>query len=314
MKRSAFTLVELLVVISIIVLLASMLVPSYRGARSQARRALCQINLHHIFQGFGSHYSQNAQKLVGKVFFPDDWPSVPAGDVGVDKVFICPEVDTKTLSRSNGVIAGARYINRCRGLDLPFNQAPFDDRAMFLSAVRGADSLGAYTDFWTNDNSSKYYEGDGHDGVVRIYEPVGSVCKAKIVSYTCGEYNCVTYYGKPMFPGSNSPTDPNDPSYGWMGVDSFGRVGRIVDLQSAACSYGINSKANMFAFGDTKVLVLDFDSRLADPAWDISQALTDAAKRHQSSLNVLFSDGAVRVMGASEIDPLFTVNRSVWGR
>ncbi len=48
MRRSAFTLVELLVVISIVALLLAMLTPAMRSARAAAQRAVCAANQRQI--------------------------------------------------------------------------------------------------------------------------------------------------------------------------------------------------------------------------------------------------------------------------
>ena len=62
--KSAFTLVELLVVVAIIALLISILIPSLTGAREYARRTVCKTNLHQ----FGLALAMYADDYDG--FFP----------------------------------------------------------------------------------------------------------------------------------------------------------------------------------------------------------------------------------------------------
>lgn len=63
-RKSAFTLVELLVVISIIVLLMGILMPYLGGARERARRAACMANLHSIGQSLYVYANNYDDKLV----------------------------------------------------------------------------------------------------------------------------------------------------------------------------------------------------------------------------------------------------------
>lgn len=72
-KRSAFTLVELLVVIGIIALLISILLPSLQRAREAANRVKCAANLH----GIGQACYLFANEHGGRI------PSMQAGTWGV---------------------------------------------------------------------------------------------------------------------------------------------------------------------------------------------------------------------------------------
>lgn len=61
----AFTLVELLVVISIIALLLAILMPALGKARDQAKRVICKANEHQLGIGFASYASDNKKYPLG---------------------------------------------------------------------------------------------------------------------------------------------------------------------------------------------------------------------------------------------------------
>jgi len=63
-RHAAFTLVELLVVISIIALLIAILLPSLRKARQQARATLCLSQLHTLGQGIAMYALDNNDVMV----------------------------------------------------------------------------------------------------------------------------------------------------------------------------------------------------------------------------------------------------------
>ena len=67
-KTSGFTLIELLVVVSIIALLISILLPSLRTAREQAKTVVCMSNQKGFALGNAVYQSQNRDYLVGCCF------------------------------------------------------------------------------------------------------------------------------------------------------------------------------------------------------------------------------------------------------
>ena len=77
MRRRAFTLVELLVVIGIIAILIAILMPALTRARDQANRIKCMSNIRTIMQGIVMYASQN------KSYLPyANWGGNPLGTPG----------------------------------------------------------------------------------------------------------------------------------------------------------------------------------------------------------------------------------------
>jgi len=64
-QSSAFTLIEVLVVVAIIALLISILLPSLATAREQARMVACQANLKSVATAFVTFSSENKGRLPG---------------------------------------------------------------------------------------------------------------------------------------------------------------------------------------------------------------------------------------------------------
>ena len=68
-RRRAFTLVELLVVISVVALLLALLVPALSRARKQAQAVACQANL----KQWGLHFATLASENEGRVLEWETW-------------------------------------------------------------------------------------------------------------------------------------------------------------------------------------------------------------------------------------------------
>ena len=68
---AAFTLVELLVVISIIALLVAILLPALNKARKQAKKVVCQTNLHQWGLVFAIFHDDNNYRTIGGANNPE---------------------------------------------------------------------------------------------------------------------------------------------------------------------------------------------------------------------------------------------------
>jgi prepilin-type N-terminal cleavage/methylation domain-containing protein len=72
-RNSAFTLIEVLVVIAIIALLLAILIPSLATAKEKSRRVVCQSNLHQFSIGLNGYANSNRQMLPsGRSDMPGD--------------------------------------------------------------------------------------------------------------------------------------------------------------------------------------------------------------------------------------------------
>ncbi len=131
MRRQIFTLIELLVVIAIIAILASLLLPSLRGAKEQAKSAKCKGNL----KQFGSAQHMYMDDWEGNLvphFWQYGWELAIAPYLGYaqyvkprdsksETLFVCPNLPEGLFSgnypsytRNNFTgYPGGNYNTRC---------------------------------------------------------------------------------------------------------------------------------------------------------------------------------------------------------
>src|SRR3954454_17052201 len=117
MRRPAFTLVEMLVVVGLVALLAALLLPSASRAREKARGVHCMSNLRQIAAGFIAYATDNEGYFPAPAgwqgVFPEDWVHWqpgrdPANGAvmkylrGDSRVLVCPSGSPETWAWKAG--------------------------------------------------------------------------------------------------------------------------------------------------------------------------------------------------------------------
>ena len=329
-RRKAFTLVELLVVIVILGLLLALLVPAGQQVWAVARITICRNNLFHIYQAFGTAAADSRLSNSGQTPFfpkPEEWIGTAISCSETGNILLCPETDYKVYkvqeqqAALGNPLSHLVYVHRVRSFQVAFDDPSHQGFGhMNLGTWTGSDERGDYIEIGLNDNSpitENYIStSESHDGIIRVYLNDGGKTTAKLIKYSCGEYNCVLFDGKPLFTKAGDPAGVNDSAstmYGWMGGAS--KVGMEVELGGAAtasCSYGMAKGAELFGTGHHKILVMDYDKPIVDPTVSASYDLLQKAGRHMGKINILFTDGSIHSFGPTEIDPLIPRNAVFW--
>ena len=107
-RKGGFTLVELLVVISIIAVLLTVLIPALRVAREQASGAVCLVNQRSLLQGWIMYADENNGNLVGA---DNNWSGWVVQPLALDGTPI------STWTTINGItVSGATLEDKKRGI------------------------------------------------------------------------------------------------------------------------------------------------------------------------------------------------------
>lgn len=128
-RRSAgFTLVELLVVVSIIALLMAILLPSLSKSRKQARAAVCGSHLHQLGIAAQMYLTENGCYPPHKDSTLSNavrWPTMLAAYVRSEEFLICPSVSDWKVGRNNAYGYNYKYLG-CMRTNRFSPTAPFE--------------------------------------------------------------------------------------------------------------------------------------------------------------------------------------------
>jgi len=327
MKRKGFTLVELMVVISIIALLAAILLPSMSSVFSLARSTICQGNLRRIGDAFTTGSGGTAGKISGSgsvrqtvMAYPRPlaWPEHPQDIVPDKDMYRCPEAPVKQgMGALKDMLQLVEYV-------CPYGHFPMDTMegsALYYKSRRGEDDeRGKYTEYMLQDDNGngqfekmEFHGWNDIDGFCRVYDD-GTVWVPSSLPTTpdfsgayvltpgrldglntCGDINLIHFRGEPAF-GSEGRLKDHRGQYYKLKDWKFSGTGET--------NYGINSYAQYYPYGSNAIVLVDYNELIVevDKPLEAEEILVQS-QRHLGKMNYLRADGGVKATRAMDITP-----------
>jgi prepilin-type N-terminal cleavage/methylation domain-containing protein/prepilin-type processing-associated H-X9-DG protein len=309
-RKPGFTLVELLVVISIITILMMLLLPAVQASREAARKAQCMNHLHQIGIAYRNWHTAKQKTLPAPGWMGALRPYLEEKA----SMYYCPSKEreeTELWEQGVGVVeltrhpGGMRSIPaepgpHCRVKAGEFGSGSFD--LLFEWNMNGGDWDDTVYRFEAqNDDIMKVtcVENDRGPNPTPEVQSAGSF-SSKFFSAS-GEL--VTQIGRGEMPGA----------FGYFPLDSL------------SSDYGMNNLAHMMNRDSHKILIVEYDKAVANVV-GVDRAHTQAdwdeliGDRHHGALNVLFIDGHTASRLPAAIDPYvldpatneYTIHNELW--
>lgn len=294
-SRRGFTLVELLVVITILGILMSLLMPAVQMARESGRRAHCQNNLHSMGIAYNNWHSKHTNQRMAAAGWMGELQPYLDNDAST---FKCVSAPPESAEKPANAPVGWINLTRHPGGSIKIECQPGPH-----CRVKSGEFGGASYDLmfeWGDPTQAQ----DWDDCVLR-FEDTGD----GYIRVTCIENDR----------GPN-PT-PEVQAHGSFSADVYAPDGTLVlkvakgDMPGAAdvyesdrkakVDYGMNARAHKLYQDSHKLLVVEYKKVIADVVGvDARDIWSDkVAPRHLGMLNVLFVDGHVESFHPRDIDP-----------